>query len=203
MKPGPGGTISALAEKSTHVPVRFGLSLITHTGRTIELSLGSKKHVIVFPELESVAISSLFSSGVRPSESVILTSTTTILMALEDVPQVARTVVPSDVDDTTSIGNVACPGVVAVAFVQVGLPLGHEPEGFGAAVTGIVAPGLPLATYTVCEAPGLFVVDVTPPAETEATPTTRIPLDAVAEPPPPQLAVTEIVFVPVLLHVWP
>ena len=115
-------------------------------------------------------------------------------MAHEDVPQVAVTVVVPAVSIGTAVG---------LLTFHVGLPLGHEPEGFGAAVTGIVAPGLPLATYTVSEAPGLSVSDVTPPADTEATPTTRIPWDAVAEPPPPQLAVTESVFVPVLLHVWP
>jgi hypothetical protein len=65
------------------------------------------------------------------------TSTTTMFIDNEDVPQVAVTVVVPAVSIGTAVG---------LLTFHVGLPLGHAPEGFGAAVTGIVASGLPLAT---------------------------------------------------------
>ena len=80
---------------------------------------------------------------------------------------------------------------MAVAFVQVG-GVGHGSDGVCAAVTVIVCPGLPLATYTVCEAPGLFVVEVTPPADTDATPITVTVTLSWPDTPPAHVAVTVI-----------
>jgi len=100
------------------------------------------------------------------------TSTTTIFIAFTLVPQVAVTVVPSAVDDATSMGKVAV-APLPVAPVHTGVSEGQlAASGSGAAVIVIVAPASPLATYNVSPAPGVSVVDVTPPDATDFTPTT-------------------------------